>query len=147
MSKRSLTTEEKRINKVVHKLLHKRAMPNASAFIEGIKTFNGLRRVEVVTYRLYFKYTVETENQRSGMTSESIGNYSIISKNKKALELLAKSFNAMSEDEQLAVLTQLFPHDFEVGGDDVIIGLDGDEDDDEDADDSKPFQAIVKKSH
>jgi hypothetical protein len=121
-------------------------MPNASAFIEGVHTFKGLKRVEVVVYRLYFKYTVETENCNSGSTSASIGNYSSISKNKKPLELLAKSFNAMSEDEQLAVLTQLFPRDFEVGGDDVIIGLESDADDDEDADDSKPFQAVVKKS-
>lgn len=145
MSKRNLTTEEKRINKVVHSL-HKRSMPKASSFIEEIKAFKCLRRVESVSYILYFKYNVDTENQRSGMSSESLGNYSVVSKTKKPLAVLAKSFNAMSEDEQLAILTQLFPRDFEFDNEEAIIGLDSDND--EDADDeegSKPFSAVVKR--
>ena len=147
MSKRGLTAEEKRINNVVRSLLHKRSMPKASSFIEEIKAFKGLRRVESVIYILCFKYNVDTENQRSGMSSESFGNYSVVSKTRKPLATLAKSFNAMSEDEQLAILTQLFPRDFEFDNEEAIIGLDSDNDEDaDDEDGSKPFSAVVNRS-
>lgn len=140
MSKRKLTEEETHINNVVHKLLYKRVMPNASAFIEGIKAFNGLKLVEVVTYCLYFKYRVGTENQKSWMLSEITGSHSIVAKTKKPLNKIAESFNNMNEDEQLAILTQLFPRDFEFDGVNAIIGLDS-----EDSGDGKIFQAVVKK--
>lgn len=139
MRKRRLTSDEKRITALQQSLPK---MKEATNFLKSMKAFKSLRYIEDNVYRLYFDYSVETENQSSGMTYETLGNYSIVSRKQRDLKVFANLFNKMTEDEQLAVLAQLFPKDFEVGGEDAIIGFDRN---DEDEQRDKRFKASVRK--
>ncbi len=132
MGKRRLTKEEKIIKEVTSNFLYKRNMPKASNFLEELSNFQDLKRIEVVVYHLYFKYYLEVENQITGMPHLRTGTYSVTSKDATPLKKFAKSFNALQDDEKLAVLTQLFPKDFEVDTkEEAIVGIGIDKDDEE----------------
>lgn len=135
---RKLTKAEKKIQSLQKSLP---CMKKSVDFLGDMKKAKTLRRKEESVYELYFHYSVETENQNSGMTYETGGNVHLVSRKATELKAYAKAFNAMSEDEKLAVLIQLFPKDFEFDDDECVIGFD----DAECGEDTPKIKASVQK--